>query len=377
MRSLPRWVKWVLVGIAFGTSLAVAGCGDSTEDGAGGVDSSATTESTVTTSEQASSTTTTSTQVSTSASTATSTEPTVSTGSTIDVYFSSGDGSDCEAVQPFPRTLAADADPYLGAFQELVAGPSATETEAGAGSFFSPQTASVIRSVTLNEGLLTVDFSDLRSLIPNASASCGSAALLAQLNSTAFQFTAVERTRYLIEGSCDDFGNWLQRECFDTNRSGEQVDVATAERASGSGCTPPEADSLPAGRWFGFVDWPGIAAGSEAAEPELLPFDLACWFTGTAAIAAADEDGAESPPPNDYYIRNDSDRLRRLTLVTDAEATWLTNPGDPQSTEVGPYATWLAERTAVDSELLASHPGIWLTVDGDGQVTHIEEQYVP
>jgi hypothetical protein len=35
-----------------------------------------------------------------------------------------------------------------------------------------------------------------------------------------------------------------------------------------------------------------------------ITFDLIQFFTGEAATKAAAEDGEESPPPNDYYIRN-------------------------------------------------------------------------
>jgi hypothetical protein len=123
--------------------------------------------------------------------------------------------------------------PIRAAFDELVAGPSPDEANAGASSFFSSETASVVSSVRLTDGLLVVDFAELRTLIPNASTSCGSEALLAQLNSTAFQFSEIDRVRYRIEGSCDDFANWLQRDCFDADRSGQQHDVPTSERASG------------------------------------------------------------------------------------------------------------------------------------------------
>jgi hypothetical protein len=55
-----------------------------------------------------------------------------------------------------------------------------------------------------------VDFKDLRDVIPNASSSCGSAGLLAQLDSTAMQFGAT-RTLYSIDGNPQTFYEWLQR----------------------------------------------------------------------------------------------------------------------------------------------------------------------
>ena len=355
MRKERFRVNRFLVGLAIGAALVLAGCGDDDEgaDTASSTSQSTTSDASTSTTENAATSTS-------GATTASTTEP---TGPTVEVYYGVADSPDCGAVQPFARRLGDEIDPYLSTFRQLVAGPSTEETEAGAGSFFSSETASVTKSAVLTDGLLIVDFSDLRPLVPNASTSCGSQALLAQLNSTAFQFAPVERTRYLIEGSCNDFANWLQRECFDTDRSGRQLDVTTNERASGAGCTPSSTDTLPAGRWFGFV---------EDAQGEQLSFDLACWFTGAAADAAATEDGEESPPPNDYYIRNDSDRIRIHPVDSGIEVEWLPDPGDPQSAEVVTYATWLAGRAT-----RTTNPGVWLTVEDDSHVIKIEEQYVP
>jgi len=228
---------------------------------------------------------------------------------------------------------------------------------------FSSMTADVVKSAILTDGLLTVDMTDLRPLIPNASTSCGSEALLAQLNSTAFQFAEVERTRYLLDGSCQDFASWLQRECFDTDRSGRQIDVTTNERASGAGCTPATTETLPPGRWFGYIT---------DAQPEQLTFDLACWFDGAAAAAAAAEDGEESPPPNDYYIRNDSSRLRVHVVESGIDVVWLPDPGDPATSTTTTYESWLVDRRSRTVE-----PGVWITTTDDSHVVKIEEQYVP
>ena len=86
---------------------------------------------------------------------------------------------------------------------------------------------------------------------------------------------------------------------------------------------------------------------------------------------AAAEDGEESPPPNDYHIRNANDQLRGLTVDPAAEVSWLPNPGDPASQEIVDYGTW------VDAQPGRPYrPGIWLIVD-DGRIASIEEQYVP
>lgn len=277
------------------------------------------------------------------------------------MYFGTGDGSDCAAVAAYEREVAATADPVRAAFDELVGGPTQEEIDLGAASFFSPASAGTVRSADLRRGLLVVDFDDFRDQLANASSSCGSEQLLAELQATAFQFPQVERVRFEIDGSCDAFMNWLQRECAEFDRSGEVDATATNVRADGSGCTPDGAE-LPAGRWFGFVE--------TAADGELT-FDLACWFTGSAAADAAREDGMESPPPNDYHIRNASDRLRTIPVTATAEVAWLTNPADLSTLETIGYARWVRDRSDRSYQ-----PGVWLTIT-DGTITAIEEQYVP
>ena len=132
--------------------------------------------------------------------------------------------------------------------------------------------------------------------------------------------------------------------------------------ADGSGCTPGTSTGLPDGEWFGYIE--SAAAGS-------LGFDLACWFTGSPAARAAAEDGEESPPPNDYYVRNVNTTIRTLVVSADTGVTWMPNPGDPGSEEMVPYADWLAGRAGRSFQ-----PGVWLTIE-DGAVTYIREQYTP
>ena len=134
-------------------------------------------------------------------------------GQTVEVVFASSDQSECSGTETFNRTIEVTAEPIESAFRLLVAGPTTEEQASGAGSFFSAETEGMVESVTFDDGLLTVDFDDLRPVILNASTSCGHMSLIAQLNGTAFQFDEVDRVTYLIEGSCDTFFNWLQTDC--------------------------------------------------------------------------------------------------------------------------------------------------------------------
>lgn len=136
----------------------------------------------------------------------------------------------------------------------------------------------------------------------------------------------------------------------------------TNDLASGSGCKPGTEDGLPDGEWYGYI---------VDLDATTVEFDLACWFTGDAAIAAADEDGAESPPPNDYYVRNENETVRPLAVGDSAQVEYLANNGDPNSATTEGYEDWY-----VEWEISEFVPGYWITVE-DGEVTSIVQQYVP
>ena len=137
--------------------------------------------------------------------------------------------------------------------------------------------------------------------------------------------------------------------------------TAPADGASGSGCTPGDAVSLPEGEWFGFV---------ESTSANGIEFDLACWFSGQAAVDAAAEDGEESPPPNDYYVRNDNPTIRSLGVFAETEVTWYPT-GDPNSETVVTFEEWT--EGVVGRGFMF---GVWLAVI-DGEVFEIREQWVP
>ena len=115
----------------------------------------------------------------------------------------------CEAVEPVAR-LVERPELLTGAFEALLAGPTDQELEAGFGSWFSAETGWSVDSVTISDGVAYVDFSEDSPLIPNASTSCGSMALRAQLDSTAMQFPTVEQTVYSFGGDIAAFYHWLE-----------------------------------------------------------------------------------------------------------------------------------------------------------------------
>lgn len=132
-------------------------------------------------------------------------------GVEVAVFFPRGDpGPRCDRVYPRPRLVRPPAV-LTGALRALLAGPTATERARGYGGWFSAKTAGMLRGVSLRGGVARIDFRDLRRVIPNASSSCGSALLLAQLERTATQFPTVRRAVYSLQGSISRFYEWLQR----------------------------------------------------------------------------------------------------------------------------------------------------------------------
>lgn len=126
------------------------------------------------------------------------------------VYFTCGDdvtGTPIAVSRVVPRSTGV----LRASLDALLAGPTADERAAGLESWFSDETAGMVTSVDLDpDGSATVDFADLRPVIPNASASAGSQLLLQQLDATVFAHEAVRSVVYRIDGSCEAFTEWLQ-----------------------------------------------------------------------------------------------------------------------------------------------------------------------
>lgn len=156
-------------------------------------------------------------------------------------------------------------------------------------------------------------------------------------------------------------------------------DLFTAPR--GSGCVV-YGTILPDGVWFGFI---------REFTPAELAFDLGCFFTEEAALAAAAADGGSTAripvlfgdlssdqhavTRPTVYVRNRNPLI--FTVPVDAEArVWhlATVSGTAVDHIDNSIATWPAET----SPLTCPGPscGVWLYVN-DGQVTAIVEQYLP
>ncbi len=131
------------------------------------------------------------------------------TTTTVRVFFVAGGTDPCGTVAPVVRQVTGPVDPAL-ALRELLRGPTDEEAAAGYTSLFGPPTADALQAVTIVDGVAHVSFGDLRPVLPNASSSCGSAALLAALDSTLAQLPGVRGARYSFGGDEAAFYEWLQ-----------------------------------------------------------------------------------------------------------------------------------------------------------------------
>lgn len=129
-------------------------------------------------------------------------------------------GNKSEEDTPPPEQPQMQPQEQLeAALQQLVRGEHAGALADGE-SWFSPQTADVLKSAELDSaGNAIIDFADLRPLIGNASSSEGSRILLNDLNTAVFSIPEVQTAEYRMEGSCELFGEWLQYGCLRITRT--------------------------------------------------------------------------------------------------------------------------------------------------------------
>lgn len=119
----------------------------------------------------------------------------------------------CSVVRPVERTISRQCLKYRAALEELFAGPTQDEIAQGFFSFFNETTKDILISVNVDEGVAYVNLVDIRSLIPNVSASCGSAQFLSEVTSTLTQFPEIKKVIFAIDGEPSTFYEWIQVGC--------------------------------------------------------------------------------------------------------------------------------------------------------------------
>jgi len=133
------------------------------------------------------------------------------------VYFSNSklnvNIQDCSLVYPVPREVSKTLAVGQASLEELFKGPTLEEKKLGYTSFFSEATKDILKKIKIIDKVIYVDLKDIRSIIPNASSSCGSAQFLAEMTNTLKQFSSVEKVIFAIDGNPQTFYEWLQLGC--------------------------------------------------------------------------------------------------------------------------------------------------------------------
>ena len=154
----------------------------------------------------------------------------------------------------------------------------------------------------------------------------------------------------------------------------EKYNAAVASSSVSATTTPPDTAASTSARQFSFVKDVTESGGTYA-----VVADYAQFLTGAAAAASASAHGDESPPPNDYYIANDTKKLRTLPVKSGIKVVLTAlddGTSDPEGYKVSleKWAGYYAAPTA-DTGSITGGP-YWLTIT-DGVVTAIAEQYTP
>lgn len=169
-------------------------------------------------------------------------------------------------------------------------------------------------------------------------------------------------------------------------------DRGQPQAVTGSIAAPnPAAGTASTGQRTGTSSAPPAPAPTAAAQTDLadgvhvahivrvdpaaaaVTVDVVQFLTGDAAARAAAQDGAEVPPPNDYYIRNANSRVRALPVASDAPIT--VNVLGAQ--ESGSATTNIPKTLG---ELAAAHglkDGAFRLTLENGRVIRIAEIYLP
>lgn len=122
--------------------------------------------------------------------------------------------------------------------------------------------------------------------------------------------------------------------------------------------------AIAAGRVFAFVKSVDVAKRT-------VTYDQAQFLTGDAAVKAAAADKQELD--NDYYIRNVNPRLRTAPLTP--AAALMGSIALTGKVELNPVT--LEAIAAFAASAQGSSVGFWITIDGTGHISKVEEQYVP
>ncbi|MBI2410553.1 MAG: GerMN domain-containing protein [Candidatus Kerfeldbacteria bacterium] len=144
------------------------------------------------------------------------------------VFFQHPDNNtneqDCGNVDGVNRTAPTPEDETTAAFaqealNQLFAGPTTREQAEGYTSLFSEGSANMLKQVTIQDYTAYVDLNDIRTILPNANASCASQEFFASTDLTLKQFSGVQKVIYAINEDPTAFYEWMQIGCTPDNNN--------------------------------------------------------------------------------------------------------------------------------------------------------------
>lgn len=123
---------------------------------------------------------------------------------------------DCTAVFPVTRMIPKTSTPLQAAAELLFAGPNEEEKAFGYNSIFSKDTARMLKSVNLKNGVVYLDFNQsglLAAVRAGANSSCGGAQFGASIQKTLLGVSGVKTVlfkNFSLEGDKTAFQNMMQ-----------------------------------------------------------------------------------------------------------------------------------------------------------------------
>jgi hypothetical protein len=134
--------------------------------------------------------------------------------------------SDCSAVFPVNRDLPT-ASNYAGLLIQLFMGPTGEETGLGYTSPFSRANADILAGLNTVGDTAYVNLKDIRTMFPNASASCGSQQFFSEVEKTLKQDGKIKNVIFAINGDPAPFYEWMQIGCTAQNNNCDPAPFAT------------------------------------------------------------------------------------------------------------------------------------------------------
>jgi hypothetical protein len=149
--------------------------------------------------------------------------------------------------------------------------------------------------------------------------------------------------------------------------SGPATTKPAVKPAPGQPAVPPLSEDR--GKKFAYVKRVWKSGGRVYVE-----LDYAEMLTGKAAADAAKAAGKESPPPNDYFIRNQNTKVRTFRLGQGAAVRYLVGGESAPHVAAGANA-FLLKWVQGAGDTIRDRP-YWVWIDGDS-VIRMEQVYLP